>query len=414
MLLNERQLELVDRQIKRLIKTDSFYGQKYRELGLTGCSCQEDFDRIPFSSKEDLRFAYPLGIQAVEDREVVRIHSSSGTTGKPVIIPYTAKDVEDWATMFCRCYEIAGITSHDRIQITPGYGLWTAGIGFQAGCEKLGAMAIPMGPGNTEKQLQMMIDLKSTVICATSSYALLLSEEISRRGLKDQIFLKKGVIGSERWSDKMRNTIRNSLGIELYDIYGLTEIYGPGIGISCEQNSGMHYFDDYVYIEIIDPVTGERVEDGKSGEIVITTLVKEGAPLLRFRTHDLSRIIPGKCACGRDYPRLDVITGRSDDMFKIHGVNMFPSQIESILGMVDGVGSEYRIILGKDVETRRDVLHVTAEAEGRVDFAETARRISKLVKSKFGVTPKVAIVPAGTLARSEKKTKRVEDQREKV
>lgn len=414
MLLNERQLELVDRQIKRLIKTDSFYGQKYRELGLTGCSCQEDFDRIPFSSKEDLRFAYPLGIQAVEDREVVRIHSSSGTTGKPVIIPYTAKDVEDWATMFCRCYEIAGINNHDRIQITPGYGLWTAGIGFQAGCEKLGAMAIPMGPGNTEKQLQMMIDLKSTVICATSSYALLLSEEISRRGLKDQIFLKKGVIGSERWSDKMRNTIRNSLGIELYDIYGLTEIYGPGIGISCEQNSGMHYFDDYVYIEIIDPVTGERVEDGKSGEIVITTLVKEGAPLLRFRTHDLSSIIPGKCACGRDYPRLDVITGRSDDMFKIHGVNMFPSQIESILGMVDGVGSEYRIILGKDVETRRDVLHVTAEAEGRVDFAETARRISKLVKSKFGVTPKVAIVPAGTLARSEKKTKRVEDQREKV
>lgn len=414
MLLNERQLELVDRQIKRLIKTDSFYGQKYRELGLTGCSCQEDFDRIPFSSKEDLRFAYPLGIQAVEDREVVRIHSSSGTTGKPVIIPYTAKDVEDWATMFCRCYEIAGINNHDRIQITPGYGLWTAGIGFQAGCEKLGAMAIPMGPGNTEKQLQMMIDLKSTVICATSSYALLLSEEISRRGLKDQIFLKKGVIGSERWSDKMRNTIRNSLGIELYDIYGLTEIYGPGIGISCEQNSGMHYFDDYVYIEIIDPVTGDRVEDGKSGEIVITTLVKEGAPLLRFRTHDLSRIIPGKCACGRDYPRLDVITGRSDDMFKIHGVNMFPSQIESILGMVDGVGSEYRIILGKDVETRRDVLHVTAEAEGRVDFAETARRISKLVKSKFGVTPKVAIVPAGTLARSEKKTKRVEDQREKV
>ena len=414
MLLNERQLELVDRQIKRLIKTDSFYGQKYRELGLTGCSCQEDFDRIPFSSKEDLRFAYPLGIQAVEDREVVRIHSSSGTTGKPVIIPYTAKDVEDWATMFCRCYEIAGINNHDRIQITPGYGLWTAGIGFQAGCEKLGAMAIPMGPGNTEKQLQMMIDLKSTVICATSSYALLLSEEISRRGLKDQIFLKKGVIGSERWSDKMRNTIRNSLGIELYDIYGLTEIYGPGIGISCEQNSGMHYFDDYVYIEIIDPVTGERVEDGKSGEIVITTLVKEGAPLLRFRTHDLSRIIPGKCACGRDYPRLDVITGRSDDMFKIHGVNMFPSQIESILGMVDGVGSEYRIILGKDVETRRDVLHVTAETEGRVDFAETARRISKLVKSKFGVTPKVAIVPAGTLARSEKKTKRVEDQREKV
>ena len=194
--------------------------------------------------------------------------------------------------MFARCYQTAGITNTDRIQITPGYGLWTAGIGFQAGCEKLGAMAIPMGPGNTDKQLQMMIDLKSTVICATSSYALLLSEEIGKRGLKDQIFLKKGVIGSERWSEKMRNTIKRNLGINLYDIYGLTEIYGPGIGISCDENNGMHYWDDYIYIEIIDPETGKRVEDGQSGEIVITTLVKEGAPLLRFRTHDLSRIIP--------------------------------------------------------------------------------------------------------------------------
>ncbi len=412
MLLTEKQLELVDRQIKRLIKTDSFYGRKYRELGLTGCQSQEDFDRIPFSSKDDLRFAYPLGIQAVDDSEVVRIHSSSGTTGRPVIIPYTTKDVEDWAIMFQRCYEIAGITREDRIHITPGYGLWTAGIGFQAGCERLGAMAIPMGPGNTDKQLQMMVDLKSTVLAATSSYALLLSEEITRRGIKDQICLKKGVIGSERWSTKMRNTIKKALGISLYDIYGLTEIYGPGIGISCDEEDGIHYFDDYVFIEIIDPQTGKRVPDGEHGEIVITTLVKEGAPLLRFRTHDLSRIIPGSCACGCQYPRLDVITGRSDDMFKIHGVNLFPSQIEGILGMVDGVGSEYRIILARDSETRRDVLHLTVEAEGRVDFGDTSRKIAKLAKTRFGVTPRVAVAPIGTLARSEKKTKRVEDQRE--
>ena len=272
-------------------------------------------------------------------------------------------------------------------------------------------MAVPMGPGNTEKQLQMMVDLKSTVICATSSYALLLSEEIAKRGLRDQIYLKKGVIGSERWCEKMRATIRRNLGIKLYDIYGLTEIYGPGIGISCDEECGMHYWDDYVYIEIIDPVTGKNVPDGEPGEIVITTLVKEGAPLIRFRTHDLSRIIPGECKCGSKFPRLDIIKGRSDDMFKIHGVNMFPSQIENILAMVDGVSSEYKIVLGHDDESHRDVLYITVEVDGRVDFKETSSKITKLVKSKIGVSPKIAIVPIGTLPRSEKKTKRVEDIR---
>ena len=213
MKLNDTQMRQVDTQIKRLIQTDSYYGRIYREKGIERIVTQEDFDRLPFSSKNDLRNAYPLGIQAVPDEEVVRIHSSSGTTGKPVIIPYTAKDVDDWAIMFARCYETAGITNKDRIQITPGYGLWTAGIGFQAGCEKLGAMCIPMGPGNTDKQLQMMIDLQTTVITATSSYALLLSEEINQRGIRNQICLKKGVFGSERWSEKMRNTIKENLEI---------------------------------------------------------------------------------------------------------------------------------------------------------------------------------------------------------
>lgn len=412
MRINEKQLELVDKQIKRILASGNYYSEVYKKAGITGVSSPEEFEKIPFTDKADLRNAYPLGIQAVPDEEVVRIHSSSGTTGKPVIIPYTAKDVEDWATMFARCYEIAGITAKDRIQITPGYGLWTAGIGFQAGCEKLGAMAIPMGPGNTEKQLQMMIDLGSTVICATSSYALLLAEEINKRHLKDKIKLKKGVIGSERWSEAKRKYIANELGIELYDIYGLTEIYGPGIGINCSDQTGMHIFDDYLYIEIIDPVTGEVLPDGDEGEIVITTLVKEGAPLIRFRTHDLSKIIPGQCSCGRHFPRLDTIIGRSDDMFKVHGVNMFPSQVEEILSLVDGVSSEYKIDIAHDESKNRDIIMVTAEAEGRVDFASTAEEIKRLFKSRLNVTPKVSIVSINTLPRSEKKTRRVFDHRE--
>lgn len=412
MQLNDRQIQLIDAQIKRMQKTDNYYGNMYKDLGIKGISSQEEFETLPFSSKADLRNAYPLGIQAVPDEEVVRIHSSSGTTGKPVIIPYTKKDVDDWATMFARCYETAGITNKDRIQITPGYGLWTAGIGFQAGCEKLGAMAVPMGPGNTDKQLQMMMDLETTVITATSSYALLLAEEINKRDLKKKIHLKKGVIGSERWSEKMRSYIRENLGIELYDIYGLTEIYGPGIGINCSEQSGMHYWDDYLYIEIIDPKTGKPVPDGEEGEIVITTLVKEGAPLIRFRTHDISRIIPGQCNCGRTYPRLDIIKGRSDDMFKVHGVNMFPSQVEELLGLVDGVSSEYNINIAHDEEKNKDIILVTVEAEGRVNFEKTGGVIRNLFKSRIGVTPKITVVPIGTLPRSEKKAKRVIDHRE--
>lgn len=411
MKLNEKQLQQVDAQVKSLLKSGSFYGEVYRKAGISGVSSQEDFEKLPFSSKDDLRNAYPLGIQAVPEEEVVRIHSSSGTTGKPVIIPYTAKDVDDWAIMFARCYETAGITNKDRIQITPAYGLWTAGIGFQLGAEKLGAMTVPMGPGNTDKQLQMMMDLKTTVLTATSSYALLLAEEINKRGLRDQIHLKKGVFGSERWSKKMREYIRNELGVELYDIYGLTEIYGPGIGITCEKEQGIHYWDDYVYIEIINPETGEPVPDGETGEIVITTLVKEGAPLLRFRTHDLSRIIPEKCSCGRSYPRLDTIGGRSDDMFKVRGVNMFPKQVEELLQDVDGVLSEYNITIAHDDDHNKDIMILTVEVDGRVDFEKTALHIRELFKSRIGMTPKVTAVPVGTLQRSEKKTKRVIDYR---
>ena len=410
MKINELQLEQVNKQIQALEAAGSFYGKKLKEAGITGVSSAEEFEALPFSEKADLRDAYPLGLMTAPEEDIVRIHSSSGTTGLPVIIPYTRKDVDDWATMFSRCYEMAGITKEDRIHITPGYGLWTAGIGFQAGAEKLGAMSIPLGPGNTEKQLQMMVDMKSTVLCATSSYALLLAEEIEKRGLKDKICLKKGVIGSERWGEAMRKRIHDELGIELYDIYGLTEIYGPGIGINCEYDTGMHYWDDYLYIEIIDPVTLKPVPDGEPGEIVITTLVKEGAPLIRYRTHDLSRIIPGECPCGSKFPRLDVIQGRTDDMMKIKGVNVFPSQIEEVIADCDGASSEYQIRISH--LDGRDTMRIYVEAtSGMVDFEALGKELTQKVKAKIGFTPIVKVVELGMLPRSEKKSKRVIDER---
>ena len=409
MRISDSQIRLVNSRIEALLKAGNFYGKKLKEAGVTSVSTPEEFEALPFSEKSDLRDAYPLGLMTAPEDQIVRIHSSSGTTGLPVIIPYTAKDVEDWGIMFARCYEYAGITKKDRIQITPGYGLWTAGIGFQAGCERLGAMAIPMGPGNTEKQLQMMQDMESTVLCSTSSYALLLSEEIEKRGLKNKIKLKKGIIGSERWSAKMRARIAESLGIELYDIYGLTEIYGPGIGINCKYNTGMHYWDDYLYIEIIDPKTLKPVPDGEMGEIVITTLVKEGAPLIRYRTHDLSRIIPGECPCGSRHPRLDTIMGRTDDMMKIKGVNVFPSQIEEILQAFPEVSSEYQIRISH--LDGKDTMRIYVETNGSVNFAELADRIAAKVKSVIGFTPLVKVVENGLLPRSEKKTRRVIDER---
>lgn len=409
MQISDLQINQVNNQIKALRNAGSFYGKKLEEAGIFGISTPKDFEKLPFSEKNDLREAYPLGLMTAPEEDIVRIHSSSGTTGLPVIIPYTAKDVDDWAIMFARCYEMAGITNTDRIQITPGYGLWTAGIGFQNGAEKLGAMVIPMGPGNTDKQLQMMMDMKSTVICATSSYALLLAEEIEKRGIKDKICLKKGVIGSERWGEKMRQRISNELGIELYDIYGLTEIYGPGIGINCKHNTGMHYWDDYIYIEIIDPATLKPVPDGELGEIVITTLVKEGAPLIRYRTHDLSRIIPGTCPCGSKFPRLDIIMGRTDDMIKIKGVNVFPSQIEEILKEFPEVSSEYQIRISH--LDGRDTMRLYVETNGTVDFLALSKRIAEKVKSRIGFTPLVKVVELGLLPRSEKKSKRVFDER---
>jgi phenylacetate-CoA ligase len=401
--------------LKHVAESSLFYQKKFREANVDIEKIESilDLNFLPFTYKEELRDAYPLGLKAVSENEVIRIHSSSGTTGKPIIIPYTRKDVDIWALMMMRCYMMAGLSYQDRIQITPGYGLWTAGIGFQLGAERLGAMSIPTGPGNTEKQLEMLIDLKSTALASTSSYALLLAEEIQKRGLKDQIHLKVGVIGSERWSEKMRSRIETELGIETFDIYGLTEIYGPGIALDCSYHEGMHYWSDHLLFEIIDPITGEQLPDGTLGELVITTLTKEGAPLIRYRTRDLTRIIPGSCKCGCPFPRIDRILGRSDDRIKFKGVNIYPGQVEDVIHKVPGVSSEYQILLtrseGRDNMTFKVEIE---EAEDPVKKAKTEKALVKAFKDFVGVTVDVMSVKIGGLPRSEKKTKRVIDQRE--
>lgn len=398
--------------LERVTVSSPFYKELYKKAGVTADDIKtpEDFEKLPFTDKESLRKAYPMGLLAVDKDKVVRIHSTSGTTGVPVIIPYTRQDVEDWTEMFARCYEMAGVTEKDVVQITPGYGLWTAGIGFQSGCERLGAMAIPMGPGNTDKQFQMLMDLHTTVLCSTSSYALLLAEEAQRRGVKDRLSLKRGIIGSERCGKLMRERIKNELGIELFDVYGLTEVYGPGIAIDCERHEGLHYFDDYLYFEIVDP-EGHPVKDGEWGELVITTLKKQAAPLVRYRTHDITRKLPHKCSCGRSYPLIDAIQGRTDDMVKVRGVNVYPGQIDSVLSCCEGVSSEYQVHITH--ENGRDVFKLRVERKDGCDAADVEKKVAETFKRKIGLKIEVEVVNLGDLPRSEKKSKRVFDYRDK-
>jgi phenylacetate-CoA ligase len=395
----------------RHAKESAFYGKYFADIDPEDIKTDDDFQRLPFTEKEDLRRAYPLGLLAAPEEDVIRIHSSSGTTGTPVIIPYTKKDVDDWAVMFKRCYETAGVTRGDRVHITPGYGLWTAGIGFQLGAELLGAMTIPMGPGNTDKQISMMTDMKSTVLCATSSYALLLAEKITQRGLRDRIHLKRALIGSERWGEKMRRRIADELGVRLYDIYGLTEIYGPGIGISCDGECGMHMWTDYLFYEIVDPRTGKRLPEGEVGELVITTLQKEGAPLVRYRTHDLTRELPGECPCGRPYPRIDTLIGRSDDMVKVKGTMIYQSRADELLSQTDGVSSEYQIMIdhlnGKDIVT----LFFETELQGEGTREALEKTVKEAFKEKIGLSINAKAVGMGDLPRSEKKSTRIFDNR---
>lgn len=411
MKLTELQLEQIRNQIKRVKEFGNpFYTNKFKNVNPEDIKTQEDFENlVPFETKQELRDAYPLGLATVPEEKIVRIQASSGTTGSPVVIPYTKKDLEDWADMMAKCYEIAGITQKDRLQITFGYGLWTGAMGAQAGCEKLGALALPLGPGNTERQLRMMQDLKSTVICATSSYALLLAEEVERRGIKDKIFLKKGIIGSERWGDKMRNRIKNNLGIEIYDIYGLTECYGPGVGISGKDENAINIIDDYIYIEILDPLTGKPVPYGEIGEVTLTTLKKEGAPLFRFRTHDLAAFVKEPSKNGLKYPRITPIMGRSDDMIKVKGNIVFPSSIEDVIKSVPGTSSEYHVVI--EHVNGREIMTLLVEVESENDRTKISQALASNFKQKYNLTPQVKAVGIGELPRTEGKTKRIEDKR---
>ncbi|MCW2278369.1 phenylacetate--CoA ligase family protein [Heliophilum fasciatum] len=409
--LTAQQLPQLRITMDRAFHGSPFYRQRLTEAGITPSDIRTlaDFSRLPFTTKQDLRDGYPLGLMAVPEEEVVRIHSSSGTTGKPVIVPYTQKDVDDWAIMMARCLETVGVKRRDRVQVTPGYGLWTAGIGFQAGVEKLGAMTIPTGPGNTDKQLEMMTDLQTSVLIGTSSYGLLLAEEAERRGILEQIKLRIGVFGSERWGDKLRHRIETLLGIETFDIYGLTEIYGPGIAIDCPEHQGMHLWTDYLYAEIIDPETGAVLPPGQEGELVLTTLVKEGMPLIRYRTRDITTLLPHQCRCGSPYPMIARVLGRTDDMIKIKGVNIYPGQIDHVLRHTAGASSEYQIIL--EHRDNKDQILIRVEANAHHDLETVSKNCRKNIKSTIGILADVEAVPHGSLPRSEKKTKRVFDRR---
>ncbi len=403
--------------VNHAYKGSNIYRMKLNEAGIKPESVKalDDLQSLPFTTKEDLAAGYPFPLLSVPMSEVVRIHASSGTTGKRKVLCYTQKDIDDWTHFFARCYEMAELTAEDRVQICVGYGVWTAGAGFQLGCEKFGAMAIPAGPGNLEMQMEFLVDFQSTVICCTASMGLLLAEEVERRGLRDEISLKKMIYGSERCSEAMRERITDLLGLsDMYDIPGMTELYGPGTGLECSAHKGIHYWADYYILEIIDPETLRPVPDGEVGEMVVTTLRKEAVPLIRYRTRDLTAIIPGQCECGRLIPRHDRILGRSDDMFIFRAVNIYPSQIDSIFSGLTGIGSEYRVILERSADGR-DTMTLEVERDKEASPSgdpKTASVVKETIRNKILVTPEVKMVNYGSLERSFRKTKRVYDNRE--
>jgi phenylacetate-CoA ligase len=414
--LRQVQLEGLQWTVAHVNRNSPAYRAKFEAAGIRPEYMQslEDLHRLPFTDKEDLQEGYPFPLLAVPTTEVVRIHASSGTTGKRKVLCYTQRDIDLWADMFARCYELAGLSREDRVQIAVGYGLWTAGAGFQLGCERFGAMAVPLGPANADMHCEMMVDMQSTVFCATASMALLMAEEIHKRDLLGKIKVKKIIMGAERHSDAMRQRIQELMEVEhIFDIYGLTELYGPGTGLDCSRHQGIHYWADCFICEVIDPVTLQPVAPGQTGELVVTTLRKEAAPLIRYRTHDVTRLLPDGCSCGCPMPRHDRILGRTDDMFIYRAVNIYPSQIDHLLSRVEGVGSEYQIHL-QERESGRDMMVIRAErsADRRVaDDAALAERIVTEVRRKILVRSQVEIVEHGSLPRTERKSKRVFDHR---
>ncbi len=410
------QLEGLKWTIRHAYEGSEFYRKRFDKEGVKpeDIKTLADLSKLPFTTADDLREGYPFPLRSVPFEKVVRIHASSGTTGKRKVLCYTQKDIEDWADMFARCYEMAGLNEEDRVQIAVGYGVWTAGVGFQLGCERLGALAIPIGPGNVDMQCQFLQDFETTVMCCTASMALLMAEEIEKRGLRGKIKLKKVIFGSERHSDAMRERFQDLLGVEdTFDITGMTELYGPGAGLDCPKHEGIHYWADYYIIELLGPDTLKPVQPGETGEMVVTTLRKEATPLVRYRTRDMTRLIPNRCSCGSILPMHDRLLGRSDDMFIIRAVNVYPGQIDHILSHTKGVGSEYQIILDRKSDGK-DYMTVRVERERGMDLSDDAQLTSLIedeIKKQILVSGKVEIVNHGELPRSERKSKRVFDNR---
>lgn len=413
------QLERLRETVRRCEEMVPFYRAKMRELEISwkDINSLEDVRKLPLTTKDDLRDNYPFGLFAVPTREIVRIHASSGTTGQPTVVGYTQDDIEVWSELVARALVSAMADPSDIVQVAYGYGLFTGGLGLHYGVEKLGGSVIPISGGNTKRQIRMMVDLGTTVLCCTPSYALFMAETADEMGVDfKQLKLKSGIFGAEPWSDRMRDKIERLLNLAAFDIYGLSEVMGPGVSIECEQKNGLHIFEDAFLAEIIDPTTGEALPMGEQGELVFTTINKQGMPLLRYRTRDITILDGEPCACGRTHVRMKRVRGRTDDMLIIRGVNVFPSQIETVLMEIEGISPHYQIIV--DRLGGLDIIEVQVEVSedmfsDRIQgLEEWQELIQTEIESYLGIGIKVVLVEPRSIARSEGKAVRVIDNRE--
>ena len=411
------QFERLLRTVRRCMKSP-FYQKRFAEAHLSPEDIRSlnDLRKIPFTTKQDLRDNYPFGLAAVPMSEVVRLHSSSGTTGAPTVILHTQKDLDEWANAVARCLYMVGLRRGDVFQNSSGYGMFTGGLGFQYGAERLGALTVPAAAGNSKRQIKFIMDFKTTALHAIPSYAIRLAEVFQEEGIDPaSTTLKTLVIGAEPHTDEQRKKIERMLGVKAYNSFGMTEMNGPGVAFECTEQNGMHFWEDCYLVEIINPETGEPVPDGEIGELVLTTLDREMMPLIRYRTRDLTRILPGKCPCGRTHLRIDRIKGRSDDMFIIKGVNIFPMQVEKVLVQFPELGSNYLITL--ETINNQDEMIVEVElsdlsTDNYIELEKIRKAISRQLKDEILVTPKVKLVKKGSLPQSEGKAVRVKDLRQ--
>ena len=421
--LSREELELLQlaslrEGVERLSASVPFYREKLAGAKLNADSIRsiDGLARLPFTTKADLRDNYPFGMLAVPLNEVIRIHASSGTTGKPTVVAYTARDLSLWSELMARVYAAAGVTKDDVVQNAYGYGLFTGGLGFHYGAEAIGAAVIPVSGGNTRRQLMIMQDFGATVLCCTPSYSLLIAEVAEQGGIDlKSLPLRVGLFGAEPWSERMRAEIESRLGILALNVYGLSEVIGPGVAVECTRKQGLHIFEDQFIAEIVDPQTGEPVPDGEMGELVLTCITKEALPLLRYRTRDRTRLFREPCACGRTTARMDRIIGRTDDMIIVRGVNVFPSQIETVLLEIGGVEPHYQIVVDR-TSAYMDELDVLVEAPAHIygnsdHLVQLEKRLSFEVQSTLGINCNVRMVGPREIERSEGKAVRVVDKR---